>query len=69
MKIFINLLLVSILSISLFACGTSEDEEAVTQEEVAQDSDEGKDHEGHGHDEMEPFKFGVILVGPRDDKG
>ena len=64
MKIFINLFLVSILSISIFACSSSEEEDMAT-EKVVQEKDEANAHDG----EIEPFKFGMILVGPRDDKG
>ena len=36
------------------------------------DHDEGDDHdhdEGDDHDHDMEFKFGMILVGPKDDKG
>ena len=71
MKIFIKLLLVSILSISLFACGTTDEEDVVTEEKVVLEDEDHDEDEDHAHDEEmgEAFKFGMILVGPRDDKG
>ena len=77
MKIFLKLFLISILVFSVIAC-TEEEEaaEVVTTDnatEETKDSDDHKDedHDGHDHEDEDhgSFKFGMILVGPRDDKG
>ena len=73
MKIFFKLFLVSILTFSIFAC-SEEAEEVVesTDAVIEKEHDEGDDHdhdEGDDHDHDMEFKFGMILVGPKDDKG
>ena len=81
MKIFLKLFLISILVFSVIAC-TEEEEaaEVVTTDnatEETKDSDDhdddhkDEDHDGHDHEDEDhgSFKFGMILVGPRDDKG
>ena len=78
MKIFFKLFLVSILMFSIFACSEEAEEvvestDAVIEKEHDDDDhDEGDDHdhdEGDDHDHDMEFKFGMILVGPKDDKG
>ena len=81
MKIFLKLFLISILVFSVIACAEEEEAaEVVTTDnatEETKDSDDhdddhkDEDHDGHDHEDEDhgSFKFGMILVGPRDDKG
>ena len=73
MKIFFKLFLVSILTFSIFACSEEAEEVAESTDAVIEkEHDEGDDHdhdEGDDHDHDMEFKFGMILVGPKDDKG
>ncbi len=81
MKIFLKLFLISILVFSVIACTEEEEvaEVATTDNatEETKDSDDhdddhkDEDHDGHDHEDEDhgSFKFGMILVGPRDDKG
>ena len=65
MKIFFKLFLVSILTFSIFACSEEAEEAAESTDAVIE-----KEHdEGDDHDQDMEFKFGMILVGPKDDKG
>ena len=73
MKIFFKLFLVSILTFSIFACSEEAEEVSESTDAVIEkEHDEGDDHdhdEGDDHDHDMEFKFGMILVGPKDDKG
>ena len=76
MKIFLKLFLVSVLMFSVFAC--SDEAEEIVESITESTSSESEEKEAHSDEEKEAhsdeedhgkFKFGLILVGPRDDKG
>jgi simple sugar transport system substrate-binding protein len=56
MKLFLNIILGSVIGILIISCGSTNEEESSTM-------DMSVDHGSS------PFKFGMILVGPKNDKG